>query len=103
MIIPVDSPEQLVAGDKPKVVCFTNPVSCVPCAALKPHFERVAAAALGVADFMEVNVLDHMHIAAEYGVSGTPTILFIDRNGVTDVKARAAMPLVSEINSLIEA
>lgn len=103
MIIPVNSIEQLQAGDRPKVVCFTNPVSCAPCALLKPHFERVAGAAVGVADFMEVNVLDHMELAAEYGVSGTPTILFIDGNGVTNVNARTAMPLVNEINSLIEA
>lgn len=103
MIIPVDSSEQLVAGDKPKVVCFTNPVSCAPCAALKPHFDRVAEAAGEAVDFMEVNVLDHMELAAEFGVSGTPTILFIDGNGVTNVNARTAMSLVNEVNSLIEA
>lgn len=100
MILQVTDREELQYKGVPTVVCFTNPVTCAPCKMLKPHFEVAHDAFDESVQFAEVDVLEHMDIAVEYGVSGTPTVLFIGENGVTHVTSRTALPLIEEINSL---
>lgn len=93
--------EQLEYKGTPIVVCFTNPLTCAPCKVLKPHFNN-AAQAMGVkADFVEVNVLDHMDIAAEFGVMGTPTIILINGDEHVNIEARTSIPLITEIDDLL--
>ena len=103
MILQVTDNEELTYKGVPIVVCFTNPVTCAPCKMLKPHFDAAAKAFDESVQFAEVDVLEHMHIAVEHGVSGTPTVLFIGENGVTNVTSRTTLPLIEEINALANA
>lgn len=107
MIEEITDASALVYDGVPTVVCFTNPLTCAPCKLLDPHYkaaaESFATDGTSAVRFAEVNVLDHMDIAAEFGVMGTPTVLFISENGVTNVKARTTLPLINEIAALLNA
>lgn len=105
MIKEATSVEDLRYADKPIVVCFTNPLTCYPCKMLAPHYEAAAKSfeieGTSAVDFFEVNVLDHMDIAAEFGVMGTPTLVFINEEGNTFLNARTTLPLINEITALL--
>lgn len=101
MISEVTTLETLQAHDR-AVVCFTNPLTCAPCKLLAPHYENAASALQDAVPFLEVNVLDHMDIAVEYGVMGTPTVIFIDGEERTTIESRTTMPLIAEIKDLLD-
>lgn len=107
MIEEITDASALVYDGVPTVVCFTNPLTCAPCKLLDPHFKAAAKSfsidGTSAVRFAEVNVLDHMDIAAEYGVMGTPTVLFINENGIDNVKSRTTLPLIDEITALLNA
>lgn len=102
MIAEITSAEQLAAYDS-AVVCFTNPLTCAPCKMLEPHYKNVAGVLGDEVPFLEVNILDHMDLAVDYGVMGTPTIVFIDGEDRSTVAARTTIPLIDEIKSLLSA
>lgn len=102
MIKQATSIEQLRFEDKPLVACFTNPVTCNPCKQFAPHYEQTAAEFGDEVDFFEVNILEHMDIATEFGVMVTPTVLFITNEDHTAMNSRTALPLVKEIRAALD-
>jgi thioredoxin 1 len=62
------------------VVYFWGPL-CGHCTAFSPTFGAVAAEMGDKAGFAKVNCSDHLSVATDCGVSGTPTIL-IYKDGV---------------------
>lgn len=60
---------------------------CGPCRQLKPHIERLAADYDGKVLVLKVDVDQNMELAAEYGVSGLPTVLSIRDGKIFDRRA----------------
>lgn len=102
MIRQVTSEEELAFNGKPLVVCFTNPVSCAPCKALAPHYEDLSRSELANhVEFLEVNIITHMDLALDFDVQGTPTLFYIDEDGVTILNERTNLRLSREISELL--
>lgn len=99
-MITATSSDDLTYTDKPLVVCFTNPISCVPCAAFKPHYAKVEGALSSVVDFYEVDITtaEGYAVAEEFGIMGTPTVLLIDEQGQRPLIERRGPLLIGEIN-----
>jgi thioredoxin reductase (NADPH) len=85
---------------KPLLVVYTSP-TCGPCHVLKPQLKRVLNELEGKAQGVEIDIEADQEIAAQAGITGTPTIqLFIDKelkNTWRGVKQR------SEFRQTIEA
>jgi thioredoxin reductase (NADPH) len=64
---------------KPLLVIYTSP-SCGPCHVFKPQLKRVLTELDGAAQMVEINLEEDADIAAQAGVTGTPTLqLFKDK------------------------
>ncbi len=59
-------------------------VWCGPCKMLTPIIDELAGEMAGKVVFGKLNVDDNPKIAARYGVSGIPTLLFIKNGQVVD-------------------
>ena len=85
---------------KPLLVVYTSP-TCGPCHVLKPQLKRVLNELEGKAQGVEIDIEADQEIAAQAGITGTPTVqLFIDKelkNTWRGVKQR------SEFRQAIEA
>jgi thioredoxin reductase (NADPH) len=85
---------------KPLLVVYTSP-TCGPCHVLKPQLKRVLNELEGKAQGVEIDIEADQEIAAQAGITGTPTIqLFINKelkNTWRGVKQR------SEFRQAIEA
>lgn len=87
----------LLGGDSDVVVKFWA-TWCGPCRALAPHFETAAENCDAI--FVAVDVDKAPWATLEYGVRGVPAVkLFRDGESV-DLKARTAVPMLNEINSV---
>jgi len=60
-------------SDRPLLVVYTSP-SCGPCHVLKPQLKRVLAELGGQAQGVEIDIEADQEIAAQAGVTGTPTV-----------------------------
>ena len=61
------------------MVIYTSP-SCGPCHVFKPQLKRVLTELDGAAQMVEINLEEDADIAAQAGVTGTPTLqLFKDK------------------------
>ncbi|RCL51302.1 MAG: thioredoxin-disulfide reductase [Synechococcus sp. MED-G71] len=58
---------------KPLLVIYTSP-SCGPCHVFKPQLKRVLTELDGAAQMVEINLEEDADIAAQAGVTGTPTL-----------------------------
>ena len=67
-------------GKKPVVVDFYADW-CPPCRKLAPVMEEVAAEFKGKVEFYKINVDNAKAVAAAYGISSIPTVLFIPVDG----------------------
>lgn len=97
----IESVEQL-HENRPVVVCFTNPYTCHPCRLLKPHFHNASKVLGEDVAFAEVDVTENLDVAAEFGVTATPTILYVGKDGVINIESRTTLPLIDEINEIVE-
>lgn len=89
--------DKAIADNDSVVVLFHAPSWCRPCVKFHPAFE-VAAERLDD-HFVEVDVDVAPEIAKEYGVMGVPSVKRIRKDEVTDIKARTAIPLITELGS----
>ena len=67
-------------GDKPAVIDFYADW-CGPCRRLAPVLAELAAEYAGKVNFYKVNVDDEKEIAAAFGISSLPTIVFVPLKG----------------------
>ncbi len=57
---------------------------CGPCKMLAPHFAALADEYAGRVKFVKVNVDEDNELAARYGISGVPTLLFFKGGRLAD-------------------
>ena len=67
-------------GDKPALVDFFA-TWCGPCRMLSPVLEELSEAYAGKIDIYKVDVDEEEALAAAFGVSSIPTLLFCPKNG----------------------
>ena len=78
--------DQVVLKSTLPVVVDFYATWCGPCRQLSPILERLATDLAGAAVVVKVNADDSMELAAQYGVSGLPTLLFFKDGAVADRK-----------------
>lgn len=88
----------LIEHSNTVVVDFTAPSWCRPCQQFAPHYDR-AAENLPDVTFVAVDVDKAPWAMEDYGVRGVPTVKLFNENGVTEIKSRAVVPLIKEINN----
>lgn len=87
------------------VVLFTAPAWCIPCRQFEPHW-TMAQDRLTDLHFIKVDLGEKPEdtgnhwATSEFGIRGVPTVKFFDDlGGVHDIKARALIPFIKEVES----
>lgn len=75
--IPLDS---VLGKGKPTLAEF-GWRTCIPCKAMKPILEGLAAEYKERVNVIIVEVYDHEDLSRRYGIKGIPTQIFFDKNG----------------------
>ncbi|MCA9174524.1 MAG: thioredoxin [Planctomycetales bacterium] len=70
---------EVLQADQPVLVDFWAPY-CMPCRALLPVIEELAAENAGSAKIGKLNIQEHQQTAIKYSVQNIPTLLVV-RNG----------------------
>jgi thioredoxin len=84
---------EVLQSDRPVVVDFYADW-CGPCKMLAPAFERMAEENAGRVKFVKVNVDEENGLAARYGISGIPTLVFFKNGQVADSVVGLLPPVV---------
>ncbi len=66
-------------GERATLVQFSS-AFCQPCRATRRTLAQVAAMVGGVAH-LEIDAEEHLELVRELGITGTPTVLVLDRDG----------------------
>lgn len=72
--------EQALSSGLPTLAEFGRGV-CVPCKAMKPILEELAAEYEGKLNILIVEIDDHMDQTRQYGITVIPTQIFFDSKG----------------------
>lgn len=90
-----DITNQVSTGDD-TVVLFTNPKTCAPCRALKPHWDKLDTLTTETLVYVDLDTLPDA--ALLYRVQSVPTLmLFVDGVFVTTLAGRTVLQLKSEL------
>jgi len=76
-----DFEHEVRRAGQPVVLDFFS-TECPPCEALAPKFEAVADQFAGRVRFLKVFRQGNRELAQELGVTGSPTLIFFDRDGL---------------------
>lgn len=87
---------EVIHSELPVVVDFYA-TWCPPCRALEPILDRLSESYAGQIKFVKINSDEEPELASRYGVTGLPTLLFIE-NGTT-VGQSAGLPSESELDN----
>jgi thioredoxin-like negative regulator of GroEL len=79
-ITAADFDREVKGAAQPVILDFYS-TECPPCAALAPKFEAVAEQFAGQARFLKIFRQGNRELAQALGVSGSPTLIFFDRDG----------------------
>jgi thioredoxin 1 len=91
--------QEVVASTQPVVVDLYAEW-CGPCRLLSPALEKLAETYQGLVRFVKVNVDEDPEIAARYGITGVPTLLFFKGGRLQDTRV-GLLPL-AELRARIE-
>jgi len=96
--------QEVVNSDKPVLVDFWAPW-CGPCRALAPTIDKIATQFAGRVKVGKLNTDEHGDMAAKYGISGIPQVLFFKggdqpQERVVGLQSEAA--LVKVVNKVLE-
>ena len=76
---------------------------CGPCKMLAPMLDKLAEEYAGKAKFVKINVDEAPELAGRYGITGVPTLLFIQQGEVRNsiVGLGSAATIRSRINEMV--
>jgi thioredoxin 1 len=74
---------EVLSSEQPVLVDFWAPW-CVPCRAIAPHVEALAAQYQGKVRVGKINIDDNQQPPRQYGVRGIPTVLLFKGGKVVD-------------------
>ena len=82
-VTPDNFADEVESATVPVLVDFWAPW-CGPCQALGPVLDQIAEDLADTAKIVKINTDDHQDLAARFGVSGLPTLLFFKDGKVAD-------------------
>lgn len=95
---------EVLAAKQPVLVDFYAPW-CGPCRAMAPALDALATELNGKAKIVKVNVDDSPDLAAEYQITGVPTLIIFNNGEVVEsiVGMTSKRVLQSKLESLVSA
>lgn len=75
--------QEVLKSEVPVLVDFWA-VWCVPCKAIVPALEQIAASQAGKLKVVKLNVEENMNVPTRYGVRGVPTLLLFKNRDVKE-------------------
>ena len=91
--------EQALSSGKPTLAEFGRGI-CIPCKAMKPILEELAAEYEGKLNVVIVEIDDHMDQTKQYGIMAIPTQIFFDSNGNEQIRHMGFLPKEEIITQL---
>jgi len=91
--------KQALSSGKPTLAEFGRGV-CIPCKAMKPILEELAAEYEGKLNVVIVEIDDHMDQTKQYGIMAIPTQIFFDGSGNEQIRHMGFLPKEEIITQL---
>lgn len=93
-----DSSSPKLTGDLPCIIDFYADW-CGPCKMIAPILEDLSKEYNGKINIYKVNTQDEQELAAKFGITGIPTIIFVPKNGDLQITT-GAMPKQAFVDNI---